>query len=57
MTGIATVFFIFVVFYTLFFGRKVGNNYWDVQPNIMTLEWTISSPPPFHQFNEQPKVK
>jgi|TARA_R110002126_G_scaffold3263_1_gene18488 cytochrome c oxidase subunit 1 len=57
LTGAATVFFVFVVFYTLFFGRKVGDNYWDVQKNTMTLEWTISSPPPFHQFSEQPKVK
>ena len=22
-----------------------------------TLEWTLSSPPPFHQFNELPKIK
>jgi cytochrome c oxidase subunit 1 len=52
-----TIFFVFVAFYTLFFGRKVGANYWDAQPNTMTLEWTVSSPPPFHQFDIQPKVK
>ncbi len=57
ITGAATVLFIFIVLYTLFFGRRVGDNYWDVQKNTMTLEWTISSPPPFHQFAEQPKVK
>jgi cytochrome c oxidase subunit 1 len=22
-----------------------------------TLEWTVSSPPPFHTFNELPQVK
>jgi cytochrome c oxidase subunit 1 len=22
-----------------------------------TLEWTLPSPPPFHQFNEIPKIK
>jgi cytochrome c oxidase subunit 1 len=22
-----------------------------------TLEWTLSSPPPFHQFNELPRIK
>ncbi|MEM1138649.1 MAG: hypothetical protein AAGH45_02110, partial [Pseudomonadota bacterium] len=22
-----------------------------------TLEWTLSSPPPFHQFNELPQIK
>jgi cytochrome c oxidase subunit 1 len=52
----ATVLFIFIVFYTLFFGRKVGGNYWNVQPQCMTLEWTLPSPPPFHQFEIQPKI-
>ncbi len=53
----ATIWFVFVVFYTLFFGKRVGDNYWNVTPNTMTLEWTIASPPPFHQFEIQPKVK
>ena len=57
MTGLATVFFIFVVFYTLFFGRRVEANYWNVEPQTMTLEWTLPSPPPFHQFDKQPVVK
>jgi cytochrome c oxidase subunit 1 len=52
-----TIWFIFVVFYTLFFGKKAKGNVWDVEPQCMTLEWTLSSPPPFHQFEEQPKVK
>ncbi len=57
MTGAATVFFVFIVFYTLFFGKRVGGNYWGVEPQVMTLEWTVSSPPPFHQFDKQPVVK
>lgn len=57
ITGIATLFFVFVVFYTLFFGRKPEGNYWNVTPNTMTLEWTLPSPPPFHQFDIQPTVK
>jgi len=57
LTGIATLFFIFIVFYTLFFGRRVGDNYWNAGPQSMTLEWTVSSPPPFHQFDIQPAVK
>ncbi len=57
LTGIATIWFIFVVFYTLFFGKKASGNYWDVQPQCYTLEWSLSSPPPFHQFEIQPKVK
>ena len=57
LTGLATLFFIVVVLYTMFFGRRVGDNYWDNEPQTMTLEWTLSSPPPFHQFDIQPKVK
>ncbi len=56
LTGIATLWFVLVVFYTLVAGRKVGDNYWNAQPQSMTLEWTLSSPPPFHQFEIQPKV-
>ena len=26
-------------------------------PYATTLEWTLPSPPPFHQFNELPKIK
>ena len=52
----ASVFFVFIAIYTIFFGKKVSGNYWNVQPNVMTLEWTVSSPPPFHQFSIQPKV-
>ncbi|MEM8833160.1 MAG: cytochrome c oxidase subunit I [Pseudomonadota bacterium] len=57
LTGISVVFFIFLALYTQFFGRRVGANYWDVEPQVMTLEWTLSSPPPFHQFEIQPKMK
>jgi len=57
LAGASTVFFLFATIYTLFFGRKAEDNYWDVQPQVMTLEWTLSSPPPFHQFEIQPKVK
>ena len=57
LAGASTVFFCFIVIYTLLAGRRVGDNYWNAQPQSMTLEWTVSSPPPFHQFDIQPKVK
>lgn len=57
LAGLATIWFIVVVFYTMFFGKKASGNYWNVQPQSMTLEWTLSSPPPFHQFEIQPKLK
>ncbi|HTI67561.1 MAG TPA: cytochrome c oxidase subunit I [Caulobacteraceae bacterium] len=34
--------------------RKAEANPWG--PGATTLEWTLSSPPPFHQFNELPHV-
>jgi cytochrome c oxidase subunit 1 len=35
--------------------RKAGDNPWGV--GATTLEWTLSSPPPFHQFNELPQIE
>ncbi|AZU03528.1 cytochrome c oxidase polypeptide I CoxA [Glycocaulis alkaliphilus] len=35
--------------------RKGEANPWG--EGATTLEWTLSSPPPFHQFNELPRIK
>lgn len=35
--------------------KRVGDNQWG--DSATTLEWTLSSPPPFHQFNELPRIK
>jgi cytochrome c oxidase subunit 1 len=35
--------------------RVAGNNPWG--PGATTLEWTLSSPPPFHQFETLPLIK
>ncbi|SDL34668.1 cytochrome c oxidase subunit I [Paracoccus chinensis] len=46
--------FIGVVFYTLFAGQRVTeNNYWNEFAD--TLEWTLPSPPPEHTFEQLPK--
>jgi cytochrome c oxidase subunit 1 len=39
------------------FRRKVaaGNNPWGA--GATTLEWTLPSPPPFHQFEKLPRIK
>src|SRR6478752_5657164 len=50
----ATLFFIFIVFHTLYYGRRVGANYWG--EGATTLEWSLSSPPPFHSFEEPPLI-
>ena len=49
------IFFFINVFYTLFAGKKVGANYWG--EGATTLEWSLSSPPPFHQFSELPVIE
>jgi cytochrome c oxidase subunit I len=35
--------------------EKAGNNPWG--PGATTLEWTLSSPPPFHQYEVLPRIK
>jgi cytochrome c oxidase subunit I len=40
--------------WSLFAGRKAGDNPWG--DGATTLEWTLSSPPPFHQFETLPKI-
>jgi cytochrome c oxidase subunit 1 len=51
----ATIFFVGIVIWTLMAGRRVGDNYWG--EGATTLEWTVSSPPPFHTFEELPRIK
>ena len=55
ISGFSVLLFIAFTFYSLFKGEKASANYWDDEN--MTLEWTLPSPPPFHQFEEQPVVK
>jgi cytochrome c oxidase subunit 1 len=51
----STLLFVFIVLQTLLAGKRVGANPWG--EGATTLEWTVSSPPPFHTFNELPIVK
>jgi cytochrome c oxidase subunit I len=54
ISAAATLLFIFIVFQTLLYGKRVGNNYWG--EGATTLEWTVSSPPPFHSYDELPEI-
>jgi cytochrome c oxidase subunit 1 len=51
----STLWFVFVALHTIFAGKRVGANYWG--EGATTLEWTLSSPPPFHTYNELPVIK
>jgi cytochrome c oxidase subunit I len=41
--------------YAFIAGRKAEGNYWG--EGATTLEWTLSSPPPYHQFETLPVIK
>ena len=51
----ATLFFVYIVWVTLTRGKPVEANYWG--EGATTLEWTVSSPPPFHTYNDLPQIK
>jgi cytochrome c oxidase subunit 1 len=51
---IGMAFFFINLFWSLAAGRRAPANYWG--EGATTLEWTLSSPPPFHQFETLPKV-
>jgi cytochrome c oxidase subunit 1 len=40
--------------YAFLAGKKAVANYWG--EGATTLEWTLSSPPPFHQFETLPVI-
>ena len=48
------VFFINIV-YAFVAGKKAAGNYWG--EGATTLEWSLSSPPPFHQFETLPVIE
>jgi cytochrome c oxidase subunit I len=48
------VFFVNLI-YAFVAGRKAEGSYWG--EGATTLEWTLSSPPPFHQFETLPVIK
>jgi cytochrome c oxidase subunit I len=48
------VFFFVNIIWSLVAGKKAEANPWG--EGATTLEWTLSSPPPFHQFETLPKI-
>ena len=50
-----TFLFIFIAWYTIKKGEKCPDNPWGEGAD--TLEWTLTSPPPFHTFETPPKIK
>ncbi len=54
IAGFGVIIFLIVLIEAFAKKRVAGDNPWG--PYATTLEWTLPSPPPFHQFNELPKI-
>jgi heme/copper-type cytochrome/quinol oxidase subunit 1 len=55
VTAVGLVVFLIVLWRTFTAGAKCPANPWG--EHATTLEWTLSSPPPFHQFEQLPQIK
>lgn len=55
ISAFAVLIFLFGVFEAFAKKRVAGDNPWGEGAN--TLEWQLSSPPPFHQWEQLPKIK
>jgi cytochrome c oxidase subunit 1 len=54
ITVVSLAVFFLNVFLSLMSGKKSPDNPWG--EGATTLEWTLSSPPPYHQFDVLPKI-
>ncbi|MBV0899653.1 MAG: cytochrome c oxidase subunit I [Wolbachia endosymbiont of Fragariocoptes setiger] len=53
LSFLSVIFFVFIVIHLFVKGKKAGGNPWGGD----TLEWSVSSPPPFHTFEKPPIIK
>ena len=54
VAGVATAVFLYTVYEAFARKRVAGANPWGVGAD--TLEWTLPSPPPFHQYETLPRI-
>jgi cytochrome c oxidase subunit 1 len=55
ISGIGVLIFLFGLAEAFAKKRRAANNPWG--PGATTLEWTLSSPPPFHQYEVLPQIR
>jgi cytochrome c oxidase subunit 1 len=55
ITFASALLFLYIVYKVFASKEKLADNYWG--EGATTLEWTLSSPPPFHQFEELPRIR
>ena len=56
MFGLTQLLFLFIVIKTIRSGKQAKPEVWEGAGDL-GLEWTLSSPPPYHSFTVQPQVK
>ena len=54
VSALGMILFLYIVYKTFTSGERVAENPWGEGAD--TLEWKLSSPPPFHTYEELPKV-
>ncbi|THD43444.1 MAG: cytochrome c oxidase subunit I, partial [Bradyrhizobium sp.] len=54
VAGVATLVFLYTCYEAFAAKRLAGDNPWG--PGATTLEWTLPSPPPFHQYETLPRI-
>lgn len=54
LSGLGVLVFLYIIFDAFLKKRLAGDNPWGA--GATTLEWTLSSPPPFHQFATLPRI-
>jgi cytochrome c oxidase subunit I len=54
IAGLATIVFLYTIYEAFARKRLAGDNPWGV--GATTLEWTLPSPPPFHQYETLPRI-
>ena len=52
--AVGVLIFFVNIFWSLAAGRRIGDNPWG--EGATTLEWTLTSPPPYHQFETLPVI-
>jgi len=53
--AVGMLFFFANILWSFLRGRIAGDNPWGI--GATTLEWTLSSPPPYHQFETLPRIR
>ena len=52
--GLAQLLFVYIIWQTIRGGEQATDRVWE---GAQGLEWTLSSPPPYHTFAEAPQVR